>query len=407
MRTLSRKASFWVATSVAGVGLWTSSAPSLTYPLYAAEWGLDKTITTAIFAVFPVALVLVLVVFGNLADFIGPRASILCGLAASCIGTVGFAVAPDVAWVFVGRALMGVGVGLSMGPATAAMVELSAPGQSQRASSINTAATSVGVVLAALVGGALIQYAPFPTRLNFWVLGAVLAALGIAAWFLPRTTAGGQRGRWKPRPPQIPRGARWVFVVSLFAVSGGYAIGALTFSLGAQIAKELIGSDNALISGASIAVFAITIGVVALIWRGLPVRRMIILGGVAAILGLALLLYSAVAQSIGGFFLASVFLGAGYSFLFLGGLSLLTERTPANRLAATLSAMYLVAYLAQGVTALGLGAIATASGLSFAIEIGAPVLAIVAVTALVLASTVRARRVGSPERADAIGRVVG
>jgi len=98
MRTLSRKASFWVATSVAGVGLWTSSAPSLTYPLYAAEWGLDKTITTAIFAVFPVALVLVLVVFGNLADFIGPRASILCGLAASCIGTVGFAVAPDVAW---------------------------------------------------------------------------------------------------------------------------------------------------------------------------------------------------------------------------------------------------------------------------------------------------------------------
>jgi hypothetical protein len=65
---------------------------------------------------------------------------------------------------------MGVGVGLTAAPAAAAMVEFSPAGQSSRAGSITTAAQALGLALALLVGGALIAYAPFPIRLNFWVL---------------------------------------------------------------------------------------------------------------------------------------------------------------------------------------------------------------------------------------------
>src|SRR6202022_4509463 len=49
-------------------------------------------------------------------------------------------------------------------------------GAAKRAATITTAAQAVGFAGALLLGGALIQYAPLPTRLNFWVLSAVLAA---------------------------------------------------------------------------------------------------------------------------------------------------------------------------------------------------------------------------------------
>src|ERR1700712_2650108 len=114
--TLGRRASFWTAAAVAALALWTSAAPSVSYPLYAAEWHLTPTTTNAIFAVYPIALVVVLIVFGDLSDHIGRRASIVLGLVAMLVGVLLFAVAPSVGWVFVGRAFMGLGVGLSLSP---------------------------------------------------------------------------------------------------------------------------------------------------------------------------------------------------------------------------------------------------------------------------------------------------
>jgi hypothetical protein len=44
--TLGRSASFWVSAAVVAHTLWTSAAPAMTYPLYAAQWGLTPTATT-------------------------------------------------------------------------------------------------------------------------------------------------------------------------------------------------------------------------------------------------------------------------------------------------------------------------------------------------------------------------
>ena len=48
VRMLGRRAGFWVMTAVVAHTLWTSAAPSMTYPLYASEWGLTHMATTAI-----------------------------------------------------------------------------------------------------------------------------------------------------------------------------------------------------------------------------------------------------------------------------------------------------------------------------------------------------------------------
>ena len=391
MRTISRQTSFWVAAGIAAIALWTSAAPTVSYPLYAEQWRLTTSTTTAVFAVYPIVLVVALAVFGNLSDYLGRRTAMLIGLAASFVGVLLFAVAPGVEWLFVGRAFMGLGVALSLSPATAAVLEFSAPGQAKRASAVTTAATAVGLGTATLVGGGLIEYAPLPLRLNFIVLLVVIAAVGALTWFLPRHTAAEARGRWRPRGLTIPRGIRGFYAVGAVAVTAGFALGVIMLSLGADIAEQLIGSDNALVTGAVIALNAAAVGVAAIATRNLPPRTIIVAGAVASVLGVSLLILSATEHSLWVFLISAVVMGTGYSLFFSGGLGIVSANAPAHHRAGTLSAVYLVAYFFQGALALFLGALATASGLQFALDLGAGIIAVFSLGALVLALAIGRR----------------
>ena len=185
---LGRRASLAVATLVVAHTLWTSAAPAIAYRLYAQEWHLSHTVTTSIFAIYPLTVVTALILFGGLSDQIGRRAVMLMGVGASLTGAMIFALAPDVAWLFVARVAMGLGVGPTAGPASAAIFEFSAPGpaKSRQAALLNTIGQAGGFAAALLLGGALAQYAPWPTHLTFWVLAALLCSLFAATWFLPR-----------------------------------------------------------------------------------------------------------------------------------------------------------------------------------------------------------------------------
>ena len=393
--TLSTRGSFWTAASVAGLALWASGAPTIVYPLYAAQWQIEPSVTTAIFAIYPVVLVPVLIVFGNLSDVIGRRAVILLGLGALGLGSIAFGLAPDLTWVFIGRALMGVGVGLSLSPATAAMVEFGGRDGARRASSATTAATATGLALATVVGGALVQYAPWPLHLSFWVLTAVTAIVAVFAAGLPRHTRDEAAGPWRPRLPRMPREERPSFVAGTLGISAAYAMGAIFLALGAQIARDLVRSDNVFVDGAIIALSAVVIGVVAVLTRRLRPRLAVTLGPLFAIAGLGLLIVSGLAHSLPAFLASSIVAGAGYALLFSGGLGLVTTSAPAHERAAVISAAYVVGYLLQALAALGLGAIATASGLQAALDLGAPLILLLGVAALVVANLPR-RRVAVP-----------
>ena len=143
-----RPASLLVSAGVVSHTLWTSAAPALTYRLYAQEWQLTHTVTAGIFAIYPIGVVVMLVGFGGISDQIGRRATMLAGLFASLVGALLFAVAPDVWWVFAGRALMGIGVGLAASPSTAAILEFSSPERVRSAAALTMAAQAIGCVAA-------------------------------------------------------------------------------------------------------------------------------------------------------------------------------------------------------------------------------------------------------------------
>jgi len=385
-RSLSGRAAFWVAASVAALALWASGAPSMVYPLYTADWHLTPAIITTIFAVYPISLVVTLVVFGSLSDYTGRRFALLIGVTAIALGVLMFAIAPGLPLLIVGRVLQGIGVGLAMGPASAAMVEFNATGNSSRASSVNTASTAVGLALATIVGGAFVQYLRFPLHLSYWLLLVLAIGILVTVWFLPRPAKGSlAAGRWRPQRVGVPRGLRTVFSVSSLSIAAGFSMGALLLSLGSQIAKDLIGTSNALVAGSVLSVSAVLIGITAILARRLEPLVSTIVGGVLTAAGMGLLSLSAALHSLPVFLAASIVAGTGYGMLFLGGLGLTNRHAPAHHRASTLSSVYLVAYLTQGIVAVSIGMTATSIGLEPALDIWAPVIAAICIAASVLA----------------------
>ena len=382
---LSPRASLAVSAGVVAHTLWTSAAPAMVYQLYAEQWHLSHTVTTGIFAIYPVFVVAVLIVFGDLSDHIGRRATILLGLGASLAGALMFATAANVSWLFAARALMGVGVGLTAGPSTAAIVEFGAGTPSKRAAIITTVSQAAGFAMALLLSGALVQYAAWPTRLSFWVLAALLTLLFTTAWFLPRCTGAVAGSGWRPRLPFVPRNVRKVFVVAALATMTAYTHGVLVLSLGGQVAHDLIGSPNAFVNGAVLSLFAIISGVVGVVTRSLPARRAMIFGALASAAGMGLLAIAVALHDLAVFLLATAVAGAGYSLLFRSALEVLNAAAPVRHRAGVLSSLYLLAYLSMGSVALLFGAVATARGLGLAVNFGAGAIALLSLATLILA----------------------
>jgi MFS family permease len=359
----------------------------MTYGLYAQEWHLTHTVTAGIFAIYPIGVVVMLIGFGGISDQIGRRATMLAGLFASLAGALLFAVAPDVWWVFAGRALMGIGVGLAASPSTAAILEFSSQERVKSAASVTMGAQAIGFAAALLIGGASTEYGPWPTRLCFWILAVLLLILLAATWLLPRHTGGDVGGDRRSRIPSVPRDVRRAFAVSSTAMMAAYTFGVLVLSLGGQVEHDLIGSPNAFLNGAVLSFFPIVMGAIGIIARTLSPRMALIVGALVSGLGMVLLILAVNLRNLVIYLLATAAAGGAYSLLFVGGLQVISAAAPEHRRGGILSALYLLGYLSMGALALVLGAIATTRGLSLAVDLGAAAIILMNVATLVLATT--------------------
>ncbi|EJB07004.1 arabinose efflux permease family protein [Rhizobium leguminosarum bv. trifolii WSM597] len=362
---LSQKASFWVAAGIVAHTLWTSAAPAMAYPLYAGQWHLTPTITTTIFAIYPIVVVATLITFGDLSDHIGRRMTMLYGLMASIAGVFLFAIATDVWMLFVGRVFMGLGVGLSAGPSTAALVDYAGKDGTERASSMTISGQAVGFAASLLVGGLLIQYAPFPTHLSFLVLLFLLVILSCLTYFLPRDT-NTVSGQWKPRLPRVERSLRRPFIVSAITVMTAYTHGVTVGSLGSQFAHELVQSSNAFVNSIALSLFGVSLGITGLLSRRVDPSKAAILGTVISIGAMVLLAGAAMFRSLALFIAMAAASGTGYALMVYGGLAIITGVTPKDVRGGVLSGVFLFAYLFTGILAVILGKVATLSDLAHA-----------------------------------------
>src|SRR5580658_8968618 len=80
-RTAPSRAAFWLVAGVLCLLFCAAGAPTPLYGVYRAQLGFSTTTLTAIFAVYALVLLLTLLVFGSVSDYVGRRPVILAALA--------------------------------------------------------------------------------------------------------------------------------------------------------------------------------------------------------------------------------------------------------------------------------------------------------------------------------------
>lgn len=380
---LGRRGYFWAAASVLALGLWSSGAPSVLYPIYAEQWDLAPVVVTSVFATYQLTLMVVLPLLGNLSDVYGRRWVMIAGIALIALSALVFAFAPNVLFLYAGRVLQGAGTGLTVGAATAALTENNPTGNPRVASTTATVATATGLACALVLSGVLAEHFPLPLVWSYIVL-FVLALVSITALVLSPDDRPAVRARWSPQAPYVPAGIRLGFLIATLSVALAYCVGAIFLSLGATMIDQFTTADDTAVVGGLLGASAACIGLTGLFLGRARAGALVAAGALTTVLSLGLMAAASAFESLPLFFAWCIVGGIAYSLAFTGGLGVINRIAPDEHRGAVLSLLYLVAYILQALAAIGVGVLATAGTLSGAVAIAAVVLAAVCVAVLAL-----------------------
>lgn len=218
---------------------------------------------TAVFAAYPLALLVALLTVGTLSDHLGRRAVVLASLGAQIVAMCVFFVAPSAPVLIAARALQGAATGAATAAFGAALVDL----HPRRGTFVNSIAPMAGMAIGALGSSLIATYTAAPTDAVFIILFIVFCVLMACAFFLSETHER-RPGAWaslaiRLRVPEAVRPALWAAPPVLVAV---WAIGGFVLSLGPNLAEDLMGTSTALPGG--FFVFALTgTGMAAVLWH--------------------------------------------------------------------------------------------------------------------------------------------
>ncbi|HEY0439585.1 MAG TPA: MFS transporter, partial [Xanthobacteraceae bacterium] len=207
------------------VFLAAASVPTPLYRLYQREWGFSPLMLTVIFAVYALALLAALLIFGSLSDRTGRRPVILAALTLEGVALVLFLTARDIDWLVFARLIQGFATGLATTSLAAAMLDIDRQGGALT----NALATIAGTAFGAVGSGLLAQYEPAPLHLGYALLFALVVVQAIWTARAPETITARSLQRWSFKPRvAVPARARAAFLamtpinVALWALSGFY-----------------------------------------------------------------------------------------------------------------------------------------------------------------------------------------
>jgi MFS family permease len=224
------RSAVWIAAVQLAIVYVGSTLLTPLYRLYREEFEFSQLTLTLIYAAYVVGNLVALLLLGRLSDQVGRRFVNLAAIGFGVLATLLFLAASGTPWLFAGRIVSGLAIGLAASAATAWMAELEA--DKREASVYTTAGNFGGLAAGALLAGLLASYLPWPLRLPYVVYLFLLLAAGWLVWRAPETVArpvrSAQRLSLLPRIG-VPRRLFGVFVApavtafATFAVIGYYA----------------------------------------------------------------------------------------------------------------------------------------------------------------------------------------
>ncbi|MBQ1014586.1 MFS transporter, partial [Micromonospora sp. M51] len=178
---LSPTASLVLLASILVSFLAASAAPTPLYGVYQERWHFSPVTTTVVFAVYALAVLGSLLVFGKLSDHLGRRPVLAVAIAVQILALVVFVFANGVAALLIARLVQGLAAGAATGAVGAAMLDI----DRARGTLANSLAPGIGTGSGALLSALLIQFLPAPTRLVYLVLLVILLIQAVGVALMP------------------------------------------------------------------------------------------------------------------------------------------------------------------------------------------------------------------------------
>ncbi|HEX8593130.1 MAG TPA: MFS transporter [Pseudomonas sp.] len=337
-----------------------SSAPTPLYHLYQQAWGFSAATLTLIFAVYALTLLVALLIVGSLSDYLGRRPVIFSALLLEIVSMLLFILATDVIWLVLARMLQGLATGMAASALGAALLD----NDQKQGPLINSIAPMFGMAIGALGTGMLVELAPFPLLLAYYLLLVAFAGQAVYLWRMPETVSR-QPGVWKSLKPSlhVPLQARRTLWLVLPVDIAAWSLGGFYLSLSPSLLAAATGSNSAINGGLAVASLTLSGAVAILSLRLRPPGLGLWIGACFLALGVAVILAAVNAGWLWLFFVATVIAGIGFGSSFLAALRLLLPLAHSHERAGLMSAFYVLSYLAFCVPALAAGFCARRFGL--------------------------------------------
>jgi MFS family permease len=362
---LPQRAPFWLVAGALVLSLFAATAPSPLYRVYQDQLRFSALILTAIFAVYSIAVLVTLLVFGSVSDYVGRRPVIVVALALNMGGCALFLEAHSVGLLIAARLLQGAAVGTGIGALGAAMIDLQPPG-SKLASVATSAGNFAGQGTGALCTSLLAQYGPVPTELIWWLLlgGFALAIAAIIATPEPGSRRRGALASLRPRVG-VPSQARVAFLLAVPCLIAAWALCGFYFSLGPSLAVQVIGSPNLVWGGLVIFLLAgvAAVAAVAVAGAGVAAGTAMLAGCLTLFTGVAITFAAIAAGTAAVFLTGTTVAGIGFGLAFLGAFEMVTALAPPAERAGLVAAIFIVNFVAFSIPAVIAGWAVTRYGL--------------------------------------------
>lgn len=391
----SRPISFVVAGAASAATLTTASALSPLYPIYQRLWGFSSFTLTLIFAAYAIALLAALLTIGSLSDRVGRRPVASGALILLALGTLLFTVAGGSGGLIAARIVQGIAVGAGTGTITAMIMD-SAP--SPRSGSIvSSAVPMLGVAVGAILAGALVEFAPLPRDLVFWVLAAGYLMLAVAVLFIPERAPApsiAPESIWRSLLPSVglPSAVRPTFLALIPSIGAPWALSGLYLSLGSSVIGNVLAVHSHFVVSIVLGVFYVAAMSGTAISATLPPASRQWFGYGTLLLGVLLTITAVLLNVLPLYVTGSAVAGLGLGATFQFAVNALGEVAPSAHRGQVFATMYVVSYAAFSVPTLAAGLAAGRYGLEpTVVTYGALDIALVLIAMLVGISRARRR----------------
>lgn len=372
-----------------------SSAPTPLYHLYQQHLDFSAGMLTLIFGVYALSLLAALLTVGSLSDYLGRKPVIFAALILEMLAMLLFINESSVVWLIVARTLQGFATGMATAVLGAALLDT----DHEQGPLINSLAPLLGMACGAMGCSLLVEFAPFPTQLIYWVLFGAMLLQALLVLRLPETVspiAGALASLWPTlHVPAQARRALWIALPVDIAV---WAMGGFYLSLAPSLVRAATGSTSNLIGGGLVAVLTVSGALMIYGLRHRAADKVLRLGAMLLALGVALILGAVHTASLPLFFVATLIAGSGFGAGFLGAVRSVVPLAQPHERAGLMSAFYVLSYLAFCIPSLLAGTLTRAFGLIATTDgYGASliVLALSALMALLLQDCTRSRATSS------------